>query len=74
MPEKQDNDFKSCLMKIIEAFKEDIKNSLKGILKKNTDKQNTKGGNLGDRQLRKEIRSYRYKNHQESTRDRRQKP
>jgi hypothetical protein len=37
MHEKQDNDLKSNLMKIIEAFKEDIKNSLEGI-QKNTDK------------------------------------
>jgi hypothetical protein len=29
MPEKQDNDLKSHLMKMIEAFKEDIKNSPK---------------------------------------------
>ena len=31
MPEKQDNDLKSHLMKMIEAFKEDINNSLKEI-------------------------------------------
>ena len=30
-PEKQDNDLKSHLMKMIEAFKEDINNSLKEI-------------------------------------------
>ena len=36
-PEKQDNDLKSNLMKMIEAFKEDIKNSLKEI-QKNTSK------------------------------------
>ena len=30
-PEKQDSDLKSDLMKVIEAFKEDINNSLKEI-------------------------------------------
>jgi hypothetical protein len=31
MPEKQDNDLKSHLMKMIEASREDIQNSLKVI-------------------------------------------
>ena len=38
MPEKQDDDLESHLMKIIEAFKEDINNSLKEI-QENTGKQ-----------------------------------
>lgn len=37
-PKKQDNDLKSHLIKIIEAFMEDIKNSCKEI-QKNTGKQ-----------------------------------
>ena len=35
-------------------------------------KENTKGGNPGDGQLRKEIRSYRCKHLQQNTRERRQ--
>jgi hypothetical protein len=31
MPENQDNDLKTPLMKIIEAFKEDIKSSIQDI-------------------------------------------
>ena len=38
MPEKQDNDLKSYFMKMIEAFNEDIKNSLKEI-QENTSKR-----------------------------------
>jgi hypothetical protein len=38
MPEKQDNDLKSYLMKMIEAFKEDIKKLLKEI-QENTGKK-----------------------------------
>jgi hypothetical protein len=34
MPANQDNDLKSYLMKMIEAFKEDKKNSLKEIKEK----------------------------------------
>ena len=35
-------------------------------------RENTKGGNTEDRQLRKEIRSYRCKYYQQSKRDRRE--
>jgi hypothetical protein len=38
----------------------------------NINKEITKGDNSGDRKLRKEIKSQRYKYHQQNTRDRRE--